>query len=263
MTYSKNSTFVSRTRRNPRATIPNSSRAFQLSLLHYRNPLSQSLQDRKRYFHLRTMSQPKPIVLWCHPRSVSSALERAFMQRPDFKCLHEPYGDPFHFNLSERLSNRYTDEEIRSEHADKMGIQYADVTRELLGSPGDGKRIFSKDMAQYIVSPDKEEVIVTLENLRKMNHIFLIRSPKLSCPSYYRCCMGDAIKETNFKDYDPKEAGYRELRILFDYIRKHGINGTNSMILIDAETLTANPEGTLKRVCEELGVDWDPKMLSW
>ena len=204
MTYSKNSTFVSRTRRNPRATIPNSSRAFQLSSLHYRNPLSQSRQDRKRYFHLRTMSQPKPIVLWCHPRSVSSALERAFMQRPDFKCLHEPYGDPFHFNLSERLSNRYTDEEIRSEHADKMGIQYADVTRELLGSPGDGKRIFSKDMAQYIVSPDKEEVIVTLENLRKMNHIFLIRSPKLSCPSYYRCCMGDAIKETNFQGLRPK-----------------------------------------------------------
>lgn len=185
------------------------------------------------------------------------------MQRPDFKCLHEPYGDPFHFNPSERLSNRYTEEEIRSDHADKMGIRYADVTRELLGSPGDGKRIFSKDMAQYIVSPDEEKVIVTLENLRKMNHIFLIRSPKLSCPSYYRCCMGDAIKETNFKDYDPKEAGYRELRILFDYIRKHGINGTSSMILIDAEALTANPEEILKYVCEELGVDWDPKMLSW
>jgi len=203
----------------------------------------------------------KPVVLWCHPRSVSSAFERAFMERKDFKCLHEPYGEPFHYNLCERISQRYTDEEIKRDHADKMDITYAQVTNQLLTPQTDGKRVFSKDMAQYIVKGD--EVIVTLDNLQKMHHVFLIRSPKLACPSYYRCCVGDAATETNFSHYDPEEAGYRELRTLFDYIRENKVNGNTSLVMIDADTLTANPEATLKYVCEKVGLEWDPGMLSW
>ena len=183
------------------------------------------------------------------------------MQRRDFKCLHEPYGDPFHYNLSERLSRRYTDEEIKRDHSDKMHMTYEKVTTELVTAREDGKRVFSKDMAQYIVSGD--EVIVSLDNLKKMHHVFLIRSPKLACPSYYRCCVGDAATETNFSHYDPEEAGYRELRVLFDYIRQHGLNGSNTLVLIDAETLTSNPEATLKYVCGKIGLEWDPRMLSW
>jgi Sulfotransferase domain len=207
----------------------------------------------------------KPIVLWCHPRSVSSAFERAFMQRPDFKCLHEPYGEPFYYNLSERLSQRYTDEEIKRDHSSKKDITYSQITTELVSPRADGKRIFSKDMAQYIVRSGEhgEEFMVSLENLNKMTHVFLIRSPKLACPSYYRCCIGDAGSETNFSHYDPEEAGYRELRALFDYLNEHGVNRSNPILMIDAETLTSNPEGTLRYVCEKIGADWDPKMLSW
>jgi len=199
---------------------------------------------------------------------VSSALERAFMQREDFKCLHEPYGEPFHYNLEERLSQRYTDDEIRRDFADRMDITYRQVTNELLSPLENGKRIFSKDMAQYIVksAPLKEkedEFVVSLEDLRQMNHIFLIRSPKLACPSYYRCCVGDATKDTGFSHYDPEEAGYRELRSLFDHVHKHGINGSNAIVVVDAQTLTTDPERTLRYICERIGVNWDSKMLSW
>lgn len=213
-------------------------------------------------------AQLKPIILWCHPRSVSSALERAFTQREDFKCLHEPYGEPFHYNLEERLSQRYTDEEIRRDFADRMDITYGEITNELLSPQGDGKRNFGKDMAQYIVKcaankGQEDEFVVSLEDLRKMNHIFLIRSPKLACPSYYRCCVGDASKDTGFSHYDPEEAGYRELRSLFDHINKHGINESNAIVVVDAETLTTDPERTLRYICEKIGVNWDSKMLSW
>jgi Sulfotransferase domain len=210
---------------------------------------------------------PKPVVLWCHPRSISSAFERAFMQRADFKCLHEPYGEPFHYNLEERLSQRYSDDEIRQNHSDRMDITYGQIT-ELLTAREDGKRIFSKDMAQYIVklsgsSDGQHQFVVSVEDLRRMNHIFLIRSPELACPSYFRCCVGDAAKETSFSHYDPDEAGYRELCALFDHVRKHGFNGSNAVVVIDAETLTGDPEATLRYVCAQIGVDWDPKMLSW
>lgn len=36
-----------------------------------------------------------PIILWCVPRSVSTATERAFMTREDTRVWHEPLGDPF------------------------------------------------------------------------------------------------------------------------------------------------------------------------
>jgi hypothetical protein len=186
------------------------------------------------------------------------------MQRQDFKCLHEPYGEPFHYNLEERLSRRYTDDEIRRDHAEKMGTTYADVTAELL-SPITHKRIFSKDMAQYIVdiAHGEEKFVVPVEKLKMMNHVFLIRSPQLACPSYYRCCIGDSSKETNFSHYDPEEAGYRELRTLFDRVKDNGIDGSNALVVIDAETLTSDPQRTLRYVCEEIGVEWDEKMLSW
>jgi len=169
------------------------------------------------------------------------------MQRSEFKCLHEPYGNPFYYNLSERISRRHTDEEIKRDHRDKMDITYGQITRRIITPTADGKQIFSKDMAQYIVN-DKGEVIILNDDLEKMHHVFLIRSPKLACPSYYRCCVGDAINETNFSHYDPAEAGYHELRVRFDHIRRHGINGSNAVLVIDAETLTANPEETLKHV---------------
>jgi hypothetical protein len=187
------------------------------------------------------------------------------MQRADFKCLHEPYGEPFHYNLEERLSQRYTDEEIKRDHGDKMGITYGQVTNELVSPVDEGKRIFSKDMAQYIVKvrSGETEFKVSVEQLKKMNHIFLIRSPRLACPSYYRCCVGDSSKETNFSHYDPEEAGYKELRTLFDEVKDHGINGSNALVVIDAETLTSDPETTLRHVCEKIGVEWDLRMLSW
>ena len=190
------------------------------------------------------------------------------MQREDFKCLHEPYGEPFYYNLEERLSQRYTDEEIRRDYSEKMGITYGQITNELVSPRRDGKRVFSKDMAQYIVKRrngkgEEDEFVLSSEDLRKMNHIFLIRSPKLACPSYYRCCVGDASKDTGFSHYDPEEAGYRELRSLFDHVNTYGINGSNAIVVIDAETLTANPERTLRYICEKIGVNWDPKMLSW
>jgi hypothetical protein len=186
----------------------------------------------------------KPIVLWCHPRSISSALERAFMQRSDFKCLHEPYSDPYYYHPTERLSPRFTDEQIRRKSLSQ--ISYADVTGRLLS---DGKRLFSKDMGQYIVDASGE-VVISRDDLARMEHAFLVRSPELACPSYYRCCVD---METEFGDYDPKEAGYVELRILFDFIRHHGIDV--DPVVIDAETLTAYPETTLKYLCARLHLE--------
>lgn len=41
------------------------------------------------------------------------------------------------------------------------------------------------------------------------------------------------------------------------------MNGSHAVGVIDAETLTREPEETLQYVCREIGVEWDAKMLSW
>ncbi|MDH3659971.1 MAG: hypothetical protein OEU92_08075 [Alphaproteobacteria bacterium] len=31
------------------------------------------------------------IALWCHPRSMSTAIERIMRERGDCRCFHEPF----------------------------------------------------------------------------------------------------------------------------------------------------------------------------
>ena len=56
---------------------------------------------------------PKPVVLWSHPRSVSTAFERAFIQRDDVQCFHEPFGEPFYYGPN-RMSNRYDADQCKA-----------------------------------------------------------------------------------------------------------------------------------------------------
>jgi hypothetical protein len=114
---------------------------------------------------------------------------------------------------------------------------------------------------------------------------FLIRHPKHSIPSYYRCTIPPLDKMTGFYNFRPDEAGYEELRRLFDYLRSEGqigpkfagrseeangsANGTNGhsdgveICVIDADDLLDNPSGTIKAFCETTGIKWEPEMLIW
>jgi hypothetical protein len=80
--------------------------------------------------------------------------------------------------------------------------------------------------------------------LKNYHFTFLIRHPRSSVPSYYRCTVPPLSDSTGFTYFDPVEAGYEELRALFEYLvsqghigpklagkgdRTHGVtNGTNS-----------------------------------
>jgi len=55
--------------------------------------------------------------------------------------------------------------------------------------------------------------------LRRFHFTFLIRHPRSSIPSYYRCTVPPLDKVTGWHDFMPSEAGYDELRRLFDYLR--------------------------------------------
>ncbi|KAK6069636.1 hypothetical protein SCUP234_10549 [Seiridium cupressi] len=291
----------------------------------------------------------KPIFLATHPRACSTAFERVFMTRRDIlECAHEPFGDAFYYG-PERLSERYDDEASRI----KSGFSkttYRDVVDRLEKDGSQGKRVFIKDMAQYLIAPDGASTsiapslcdnktsgqvngashavngettngttknitnghtkgvgtdepgnptVLPLDVLKKYHFTFLIRHPRRGIPSYYRCTIPPLDDVTGFKYFMQNEAGYAELRVLFDFLKKQGLvgprmaegaeaptnghtNGINGHVnghtnghtnghsnnevtitVIDADDLLDNPQEIVKAFCKETNIPYTPDMLNW
>lgn len=118
--------------------------------------------------------------------------------------------------------------------------------------------------------------VIPAEILKQFHFTFLIRHPRHSIPSYWRCTVPPLDKVTGFYDFMPSEAGYDELRRVFDFLRqqnqvgpavagKHGAlkDGEVSITVIDADDLLDNPQGIIEAYCKEVGIDYTPEMLNW
>lgn len=128
--------------------------------------------------------------------------------------------------------------------------------------------------------------VVPAALLKQFHWTFLIRHPRNSIPSYYRCTIPPLNKVTGFYYFRPDEAGYDELRRTFDYLRSagsvgpavagkgarsNGIKGTSNGIghnqaeicVIDADDLLDNPSDIISAFCRSVGIDYSPDMLNW
>lgn len=134
--------------------------------------------------------------------------------------------------------------------------------------------------------PNNPTVIPTVI-LEKFHFTFLIRHPRSSIPSYYRCTVPPLDEVTGFYDFMPSEAGYDEVRRLFDYLRSinqigpdvagreidntesnvnvtgNGICSRIDICVIDADDLLDNPSGIIEAFCRSVGIDYHPDMLKW
>ncbi|KAK4993551.1 hypothetical protein LTR28_001101, partial [Elasticomyces elasticus] len=138
----------------------------------------------------------------------------------------------------------------------------------------------------YATAPEPgNPTVIPSEILKQFHFAFLIRHPKSSIPSYYRCTVPPLDKLTGFYNFNPSEAGYDEVRRVFDYLRstgqigpaiagqEHASNGTNGaskekqggvqICVVDADDLLDNPEGILEKFCASVGLDYTPDMLNW
>ena len=77
----------------------------------------------------------------------------------------------------------------------------------------------------------------------------------------------------------PSEAGYEELRRLFDYCKDTGLVGPAvcdranqgleinpedvEICVIDADDLLDDPEGILRKYCTSIGLEFNQEMLEW
>ncbi|KAI0130310.1 hypothetical protein BJ170DRAFT_619630 [Xylariales sp. AK1849] len=257
----------------------------------------------------------KPIFMVAHPRSCSTAFERMFLNQVNqITCIHEPFCDAYHFG-PERLSERFEDENARIESGYSQST-YQTVLDNIDAAHTAEKRTFIKDMAKSLMPPLGkpvsvlrplslqyfDEEIVTLptngaelpnptvlpkEILHGHHFTFLIRHPRFSIPSLYKISTPPGSEVTGWYGFHADDAGYIELRKLFDYLkstRQIGPNlagsgptgmtnklnqsaeysdGSVEICLIDAEDLLREPEKVCKAYCTSVNLQFDPSMLSW
>jgi hypothetical protein len=177
----------------------------------------------------------KPIALWAVPRSISTAFERVFVERGDFKVLHEPFSTSYYYS-EERQHDRYVDEEPREEY--NFDRVLASITAE------SEKPVFFKDMAYYV------KPLMSPEFVSQFTNTFIIREPKYVLASLYK----------KWQDFTLEETGYEQLHRLY---RTATEDCGQESVVVDAQDFSENPEAVIRAYCERLGIPFRSDALSW
>jgi len=207
-------------------------------------------------------------VLWTAPRCISTAFERAMMERKDCCCLHEPFSDSYYFSQDAK-SKRYVDlidDEVRlPEHAVNSHRDYsfmatweAVYNAPLLEEPY--STMFIKDMAYTVVHN-----LTAVPLAPNVQHSFLIRDPKKSIPSLWRKCCDSEGTGTRWTYFDESETGFEELYTVWQHVidsNRHTSVASSTPIIVDADDLLTNPRKVLDKYCTCLGLPKVDKDLS-
>ena len=180
------------------------------------------------------MPHIKPVALWAVPRSISTALERVFVERGDFKVFHEPFSVSYYYS-PERRSERFAPAETKQEYG------YGEILDLMLSV--EDKPVYFKDMAYHLAG------VMDREFVSRFTNTFIIRNPAPVIASLSRF----------WPDFTLEETGYEQQHRLFELAVENG----EDPAVVDAADLTADPEGMIRAYCEMLGVPYMPESLSW
>ena len=178
------------------------------------------------------------IILWAHPRSMSTAIERVMRERGDFDCLHEPF---LHYYYIERSDRELPHFDSDGDHP----TSYAD-TRDLILRRAQDAPVFAKDMSYYVMP----EILQDSEFCRRARHCFLIRNPLRSIMSYYR------LDDTVSLDEIGIEAQWRH----FEGLQALGIDDA---LVLEAEAVQADSAAAMAAFWQALGLDYRQQALNW
>jgi hypothetical protein len=108
--------------------------------------------------------------------------------------------------------------------------------------------------------------VVPLELLSGFHFTFLIRNPRSSIPSLWQCSTPPKSLLTGWHGFKAEDAGYKDMRRLFDYLVRVGLIGPgtgNEICVVDTDDLLTHPEDVVSQFCASIGVSFDPGMLRW
>jgi hypothetical protein len=176
--------------------------------------------------------------MWSGPRNISTAMMRAWGNRPDTVVVDEPF---YAFYLQATgIKHPGADEVITASETD-----WRKVVSHLTAPVPNGKQIFFQKQMTHHLLPE-----IDREWLGAGTNCFLIRDPREVMASYVK------------KREDPalEDLGFVQQVEIFDFVRAK----TNKVPpVVDAKDVLQNPERMLQRLCEAVGVEFNESMLSW
>jgi len=181
---------------------------------------------------------PWRIAMWSGPRNISTAMMRAWGNRPDTFVCDEPF---YAYYLQATGRDHPGSEEVIAQGE----TDWRKVIAQLTGDVPDGKRIFYQKQMTHHLLPEMDRGW-----LNAITNCFLIRDPAEVIVSYLK------------KKDDPtlEDIGFVQQAEIFDWVREQ--TGAIPPV-IDAHDVLENPERTLRLLCDAIGVDFTEAMLSW
>lgn len=182
------------------------------------------------------------IAMWSGPRNISTAMMRAFENRPDTIVWDEPF-------YAAELAATGRDHPMRAQVIAAGEVDPEKVIARLLGPLDDpdkpGARVFyQKHMTHHMIPAFRRDWVAQVTNA------FLIREPEQVLASYAR----------KWTDVSLEEIGFPQQLAIFESVADR--LGRAPPVLAGNDVLS-DPRGTLSALCTACGIPFSEKMLAW
>jgi hypothetical protein len=177
----------------------------------------------------------KRIHLISGPRNISTALMYSFGNRKDFTIVDEPLYANYLKVTGKKHPGR--EETLQSQSSD-----YNSVYKKVMLKDYSTPFVFLKNMAHHLLEAQENDIA-------PFHNLFLIRDPAQLIHSFAK-----VIPQPSMLDIGLEE----ELK-WFTIAQKNGYEAT----ILDSNEVLKNPELVLKKLCQELKINFDENMLSW
>jgi hypothetical protein len=184
------------------------------------------------------VSEPIRIAMWSGPRNISTAMMRAFENRPDAAVVDEPFYAAF-------LASTGLEHPMREEVLASQPTDWREVVEALAGpAPGGKALVYEKHMTHHMLPGFGRAWMAERRNA------FLIRPPEPVLASY-----GKKRAEVTLA-----EIGFVQQGELFD---READRLGRAPPVIEAADVLADPRGALSALCAALDIPFREEMLSW
>ncbi len=186
----------------------------------------------------RVTSASMRVAMWSGPRNISTAMMRAWENRPDCAVSDEPLYA--HYLQSTGLDHPGREEVIATGDTD-----WRRVVKALTSGPApDHQPIwYQKHMSHHLL-PGMDLVWIGM-----LRNVLLIRDPREVVASYVK----------SRAEVTPDDIGLLQQARLYDHLCKTGCTPP----VIDAGDFLRAPEAHLRALCDWLGTPFSDRMLHW
>lgn len=183
-------------------------------------------------------AEPVRICMWSGPRNLSTAMMRAFGNRPDCAVSDEPFYAAY-------LAATGIDHPMRAESLASQSQDWRTVAAALTGPAPEGKPVwYQKHMTHHMLPAFGRDW------MRACRHAFLIRAPEAVLRSYAQKREAVGLADIGFA---------QQAEIFAATADRLGA----APPVIDAEDVRAAPGPVLRALCAALGIDFSAAMLRW